>query len=260
MFKLGFFRSAQHWPSFTLSQVGCSLDPWVPSFLVPGVPTAIKDFWKLQRVDTGSISPVCWDFVLVIGRSFSKMHLLGELTCYNWWIGSTNKYGNFLGRGNWAKWSALLTKNMLPAGVLFINLAMHHIANYFLIFGCFVIFSFLLLAEIERKKYLLYGPKKDWYSLLGNRMWLWKKGKLRAQNSVFLNHLHSYGSLRHWTSFFWKCWKLFFCFWKAESEEYVYRVGMLDIFCIIFTFLLHFFSAFYVNMFCLWHLDSEGGI
>lgn len=49
MFKLGFFRSAQHWPSFTLSQVGCSLDAEVSSFLVPGVPTAIKDYLRLCR-------------------------------------------------------------------------------------------------------------------------------------------------------------------------------------------------------------------
>lgn len=99
---------------------------------------------------------------------------------------------------------------MLPAGVLFINLAMHHIANYFLIFGCFVIFcySFFAVSQNREEKNLLYGPKEDWYSLLGNRMWLWKKGKLRAQNSIFLNHLHSYGGLQHWTSLFWKCWKL----------------------------------------------------
>lgn len=66
-------------------------------------------------------------------------------------MASTNKHNNFLVGGYWGKWSALLTKNMLPAGVLFINLAMHHIANCLLIF---VLFSFLAISQIKEEKSL----------------------------------------------------------------------------------------------------------
>lgn len=148
-------------------------------------------------------------------------------------MASTNKHSNFLGWGNWAKWSTLFTKNRLPAGILFINLAMHHIANCLLISVCFVIF--FAISQIREEKNISFtGFRKDGitYKVMGCN---YEKGKCK-HSSVFLSHLLSW-QFQHKSSPG-KCWRL--GFWICKSRTLCGNVKhILFINYILLKFIYH---------------------